>query len=100
MALRTDMHLVWPAREERHVSGKGIIFDYDPSTILLLLEQNVAEQASSESLAIAQAFRKLARDHSGHEWICIDLTMRMVKCDADLLAFVLEDKDILDEIKL
>src|SRR5882762_8907022 len=92
---RREMHLVRPAREGRDECNPTIVGKDDPLGAALALD-DVAVKASAGLAHVPRLGTQLTLDDWRHEWIRVDLSVRMAERDADNLASILEDVDVAD----
>src|ERR1017187_5737262 len=98
MFLGGDVRLIRITGEKWDISNKSPVFGDDPFSKTLLFLDNIAEQTPAVLFGIKTALFKLFFDDRGYERIGVDLSMRMMQCDAYRLAFIFKDKDVFDEI--
>jgi hypothetical protein len=90
MRSRGDVHFVGPASEGRDVGDQPAVIDQNATARFQLVGDQLALQAFTG--APRQFARRLGRD----EWIGVNLPVRVMQRDPNLLAAVLEDVDVLD----
>ena len=92
---RVDVHLIRPSRGIRHERGHGFLGKDDARSILLCLEL-VAVQAPACGVLVLPRSSKLGIGERRHERQRVDLAVRVMESDPDLLPFVLEDVHVSD----
>src|SRR5439155_4790621 len=85
MCDRREVDLVRPERKLGHKRDPALIAE-DPAYAVLLGFDDVAVQAAPRLALVPRLGRELALQDRRHEWVGIDLSMRMAEGDTDLFA--------------
>src|SRR5450830_342177 len=90
------MNLERPARKGRNERRPEITLGDDPRARLLFACEHVGEQVAPGLVSVTASALEHPPRSGSHEGIGVDLAMRMMESDADLLAPVLEAEHLLD----
>src|SRR6266850_246184 len=88
-----EMDLVRPACEWRDEGDPSVVIEHGPLTSALALD-DIAVKAPAGLAHVPRFCIELALYDRRHEWIGVDLSVRMAQGDADDLSSVLEDIDV------
>jgi hypothetical protein len=93
MADGREVHLIRPASERWNECDPEFVSQHSALAAALSFE-DVAVQAPAGLSLMARLCRELALNDRRHEWVGVDLSMRMAERDADCFTSVLEDIDV------
>ena len=98
VALRINVRLIRVAREERNHGDEAVVLCNDAAFVARLFRDDVCDQVAVRSLEVSLALFEFTIDARRHERKAVNLTVRVMQRNTDRFAFVLEDKDVIDEI--
>jgi hypothetical protein len=89
------MHLIGPASKRWHKSDPALVSQHGALAALLSIQHVTVDAAPSRAL-VASVRPQLVLEDGRHEWICVDLPVRVAQRHADRLAAILKYVDVAD----